>query len=243
MVPVSERTGNDAVLHDRIMEKVKYDTRVAIPAEVVTFDRLKQTVTVQPLIREKIRDKRDGSISWVELPILVDVTVQYPQGGGCVLTFDIHPGDEVMLVFQDLSYDSWWAMGGIQNWIDRRRHDLSDAVAIPGLNSQPRKIENIAINAAELRTLDGLSKVRIEEGKATVSAPEVDITATTINLNAATALNITAGAIAIETGTLAIGATSITSDTGDITLPGGKFADHKHPGVTTGPGVSGKTVW
>jgi hypothetical protein len=44
----------------------------------------------------------------------------------------------VLLVFTDRSKDAWQAHGNETNPADLRRHDLSDAVAIPGLHANNR---------------------------------------------------------------------------------------------------------
>lgn len=137
--------------------------RVSMPAEVLSFDANKQTVTVQPLIREKIIDRKTGTVQWLQLPVLVDVPVCFPQAGNYVLTMPVQAGDEVLIVFADQSIDSWWTSAGIQNWIDRRRHDLSDAIAVIGINSQPNTIQDISTDSAEFRNKSNNVKVKIKE--------------------------------------------------------------------------------
>src|SRR5690606_5340550 len=98
------------------------------------------------------------------------VPVWFPQGGPFAITFPLGEGDECLLVFMDLCMDSWLARGDVQNWSDRRRHDLSDAVALVGLNSQPNRLENIASDALELRTKDGDFRFRITESGIEIQA-------------------------------------------------------------------------
>lgn len=63
-----------------------------------------------------------------------------PRGGGFALTFPVAAGDECLVVFADACIDSWWQSGGVQNQAEKRRHDLSDGIVIPGLWSQPNKL-------------------------------------------------------------------------------------------------------
>jgi hypothetical protein len=196
--------------------------RVSLPAIVVSFNAVKQTISAQPAIKEKRVDRATGSIEWVALPVLQDIPVQFPQGGGVALTFPLAPGDEVLLVFADSCIDSWHQFGNLQQWNDRRRHDLSDAFAIPGINSQPAVITAFNTTSAELRTLDGVSRVTVGPSGVGVITP---------------VLNIAAGAINIVTG----GVTMTGESSGDTSLSinGADYFDHRHTGVTSGPSITG----
>ena len=85
----------------------------AMPAIVQSFDPAKMTLVAQPAIKGRVRGK-DGTISFVEMPLLVDVPVLFPSGGGFSLTFPIAQGDEALIVFADRCIDAWWQSGGIQ---------------------------------------------------------------------------------------------------------------------------------
>jgi len=171
MIDIGQRTTNKDTpdeFYRRLSDKIKNDIRVAMPGIIQSFDPAEQTVTVQPAIRERIRDK-DGNLSHVNLPLLVDVPVHWPRAGGLVLTFPIQPGDECLLIFGDMCMDAHWSNGGIQNQAEKRRHDLSDAYALVGLTSQHAPIANYSTTAAELRTESGAVKI-------SVSASGVNIT-------------------------------------------------------------------
>ncbi|ALD79411.1 Phage-related protein [Citrobacter portucalensis] len=71
------------------------------------------------------------------------------------LTFPVNPGDECLLVFSDRCIDFWWQNGGVQEAVDPRQHDLSDAFAIVGPQSQTRKISGISTTTAQFRSDDG----------------------------------------------------------------------------------------
>ena len=57
--------------------------------------------------------------------------VVFPGNSGYGIKFPVRKGDEVLVVFSDLSIDNFWKNGGVQNPIESRRHDLSDGIAIP----------------------------------------------------------------------------------------------------------------
>jgi len=126
----------------------------ALPGILVSFDATKMTAEVQPAVKS-VRRKQDGELEYVTLPVLPDVPVQFPHGGGYTLTLPIVAGDEVMLVFQARNMDGWWDQGDVQNPLDRRMHDLSDAICIPGPMSKGKVIENVSTDTAQLRADDG----------------------------------------------------------------------------------------
>lgn len=177
MQTIGERITNDKTpdeFYRRQQDKVKNDIRVACPGIVQAFDPVEQTVTVQPAIRERVHDK-DGNVSFVNLPLLVDVPVHWPRAGGLVLTFPISQGNECLVIFGDQCMDTWWSNGGVQNPIEKRRHDLSDGYAIVGLTSQHNPISNYSTTAAQLRTEDGSTSVSVSEGVITLTAATVTV--------------------------------------------------------------------
>lgn len=155
-----------------MLDKAKIDVRVAMPGIVQSFDATEQTVTVQPAIREKVRDQH-GNIVDVALPILLDVPIVMPRAGGYALTLPVQVGDECLVILGDTCLNAWWAQGGVQNQEELRRHDLSDAIAILGPWSQPRVLSGYNTSAAELRTEDGATKITLETGAVTITAGSV----------------------------------------------------------------------
>ena len=113
--------------------------RVAIPGLVESFDAEKQTVSVQPAITENIQTG-ESAVKATQLPILTDIPICFPRAGGYCITLPVKKGDECLLVFADMCIDGWWQSGGVQDQMETRRHDLSDAFAIIGTTSQPRKV-------------------------------------------------------------------------------------------------------
>ncbi|MFU3046012.1 Gp138 family membrane-puncturing spike protein [Pseudomonas paraeruginosa] len=143
----------------------------ALPGRVLSFDPQWQTASVQPLIDQVLVDG-----TRVPLPVLADVTVQFPRGGGFVLTFPVRPGDECLLLFNERCIDGWWQSGEPSEPLDYRQHDLSDAVAIMGISSQPQAVADFASDATALRRLDGSAFVRIDDsGTVTIDGSKLQI--------------------------------------------------------------------
>lgn len=224
---VSERAPDQEDVFRRNNDKLSREIRCAIPAQVVSFDPTKQTITAQPLIRDRIINRQNGELAFIALPTLSDIPVSFPQAGNFVLTMPIQAGDEVLLIFSDMNIDSWWENGGLQNWNDRRRHDLSDAIAVVGLNSVPNVIPSIASNGTELRTKDGLTKLKITEDDILLDheGKQIEITDSLIRLKIS------------DTNKIEISSSGIAI-TGTLTINGKNFTLHTHA-VTTAPGNTG----
>lgn len=169
MITIEERIQKLESLLTRISSDIKSDIRVSLPARVTAFDSTKQTISCIPLIREMVNI--NGTSRYQELPELIDVPIQMPRAGGWSITFPIQVGDECMVIFQDLCIDGWWFRGGIQNWNDLRRHDLSDAIAIFSPWSQPNTIPSYSTSNLEIRSDDGSIKISLTPNGVNMTFP------------------------------------------------------------------------
>lgn len=133
----------------------------AMPGIIQSFNPSAQTASVQPALKAKIR-RPDTTVRSVTLPLIVDVPVVFPAGGGFTLTFPVKAGDECLLVFASRCIDAWWQSGGVQEPMEARMHDLSDGFAFVGARSQVRVL-NPAVDTSnvQLRSDDGEDFVEI----------------------------------------------------------------------------------
>lgn len=106
---------------------------VAFPAIVNTINA-NGTVNVQPAIRERVVDA-DNVIRYQDYPIIPNVPVVFPSTNSAFISMPISYGDECLVVITDQSFDNWWLYGGLQNPIEQRRHNLTDAFAIFGIRN------------------------------------------------------------------------------------------------------------
>jgi hypothetical protein len=130
----------------------------ALPGKIVSFDPATQRATVQPLYKAKFNGEATA------MPELVEVPVVFPRGGGYAITFPVKAGDGVQLMFQSRNSDLWYQDGGEQEGFSARMHDLSDAVAIPGLEPGPRALEDVQDDRFEIRADDPGTRIEILEG-------------------------------------------------------------------------------
>lgn len=193
----------------------------ALPGIVESVNLAAQTVTVQPSVREQVM-MDDGTPASVPLPLLPDVPIIFPSGGGYSLTFPVEPGDECLVVFADRCIDAWWQSGGVQEQADLRAHDLSDGFAIFGPRSQPRKLSGVSSSSVQLRADDG--------------SAAVEISAAGIVLHHPSAVTITSSHVTIDAPVTVTG--PITAPNG-ATIGGIPFGSHHHTGVHAGSDTSG----
>jgi Phage protein Gp138 N-terminal domain/GpV Apex motif len=201
----------------------------ALPGVIQAVTNNGQTVEVQPTINGLVR-MPDGSFQFMQLPKLVDVIIQWPQGGGVVQTFPLAVGDECLVVFSSRCIDNWWTNGfqppstvdavngqpfnPANNPPSLRMNNLSDGFAIPGVRSKPRKL-NPPPNptTAQTRTLDGTCYWELDP----------------INKK----INVVASGGANINGAVISGAGEVTDALGKV------LGTHVHSGVQTGGSNTG----
>lgn len=232
----------------------------ALPGIIQSFDPVAHTVTVQLSIQGSVSGA-DGKTTQVNLPVLPDVPVVFPHGGGFCLTYPLKKGDEVLVVFASRCIDAWWQSGGVQPEAELRMHDLSDGIAIPGPWSQARKLSPpIDADNVQLRSDDGKAHVtmmpdytiraqnptaRVEltpngevmaeaDAKITLKAPLLDIQASNIKMGGM------GGGRAVATMDADIDQTGWHKSTGDQVAGGISQINHTHKDVMPGSGNTGK---
>jgi len=248
-MPVSPRAqdGSESQTLEAHRNAIFSSLRVALPGIIQSFDPEAVTCTVQPAIFGQ-RLGGDNALISEELPTLLDVPVVFPRGGGCTLTFPVKPGNECLLVFSDRCIDFWWQNGGVQEPVDPRQHDLSDAFAIVGPQSQAKKISGISTAAAQFRSDDGSTYFEINPttkkiklvapGGFDVVAPESTFSAKVTITGLLTWMGGMVGSLASGTAAKITGAIEFFG----TLKSNNKVIDdtHTHDGVQTGSGKSGK---
>ncbi|SUI40276.1 Gp138 family membrane-puncturing spike protein [Serratia marcescens] len=248
MITNNERQDSPELVLKAVADSLSTSLRVAMPGIIQSFDAGAVTATIQSAVKASVRQS-DGSLSSVALPLLVDVPVVFPRGGGVTLTFPVAAGDECLVVFADRCIDYWWQNGGVQEPVDQRQHHLADAFALIGPQSQAQKISGISTSAAQLRTDDGAAFIELDPGshavnvttpgKLTASAqggteinsPEIVLNGNvTINGNLSQGMGDGGGTATMH------GPVTVTDD---VTAGGISLQTHKHGGVETGGGHTG----
>lgn len=208
-----ERVGDQQEILRAMIDGAMANMWTSLPGIVQSVDFAKQTATIQPAIKS-VKKNPDGTVEHVDLPVLADVPLHFPSGGGASMTFPVKAGDEALVVFSSRPTDTWHQSGGVQGQIDARTHDLSDGFALVGFKSSPGALSNVSSNSVQLRSDDGQHVV---------------------DLNPGSGVTITSGGFSAAFSPAGLAMTG-----GTITHNGKDIGDtHLHTGVVPGGGLSG----
>lgn len=182
------------------------DVNTSIDGVIVSYAN--GLAVVKPLGNKQFQDGES-----LPFPNIHNVPVRWPSfnGGACGFKAPVKAGDKVLLVFSQQAYD---------NSSDLRRHDLSDAYAVPCGNSQTAG----GSNNEDTIMYFGTASIRITpDGQIILKAPNGIVydspTLTVSNDGAATAMSIN--------GTITNNGKNVGST-------------HTHTGVQTGGGTTGQ---
>lgn len=145
------------VLDDVITSRLA-DVHTAIPGTIKTYDAAKQTAEVIIQVRAAT-PSQDGDTVAEEHPVIPNVPVQWPRGGGYALHFPLAPGDHVLLVFSEAAIGHWRATGQVADPGDLRRHSLAYPIAIPGIAPESSPIGDAPAGMAVLNVGSGVFRV------------------------------------------------------------------------------------
>jgi hypothetical protein len=103
-----------------------------MPGVIKEYDGKQRKATVQPLIKKSYLDGED-----LEYQPITDIPVVFFGAGnaGIRLPEDQHKDQTCLLVFSERALDNWLLKDGSQSPNDPRKFDLTDGMAIVGLNN------------------------------------------------------------------------------------------------------------
>lgn len=137
------------------------EVHTMLPGEFLSYDVTTGKASAKALVKRKFED---GTI--LELPVLANIPVIMPRTATSIIYIPIKAGDKCMLIFSERSLDAWKKYTGSQDPQDRRKHHLSDAVAVPGLYSfvEPSQITETDKNSIVIE--NDLTRIRLKpDGK------------------------------------------------------------------------------
>lgn len=108
------------------MESHAAEFKVAVPAEVIKRNGNK--LDVRPYFKRKYED---GTTE--RAPIIYNVPIAFYRADQAFMAMPIVKGCKVLLFFSDRSLEEWLSNGKEVSPADTRFHDISDAIAYPGL--------------------------------------------------------------------------------------------------------------
>jgi len=219
-----ERWQEPQLAIDAALDRLQSRLWTKLPCVVTAVTADGQHVTVQPTIMGLQRNvDASGNVTWtnIQLPLLPQVPVKFPSGGGFTMTFPVAVGDEGTVAFSSRCIDNWWQQGGIQPQLapngvgSARKHDLSDGFFELGGRSMPRILSGVSSSAVQLRSDDGTCYMEFNESHFKVVFPG---------------------------GTFMIDSSGNVTSTGDVSSQSGgnavSLTNHLHTGIKPGTGIS-----
>lgn len=175
----------------------------SLPAIVISYDRVKNLATVRPLIAVL---GTDGSTT--KRAQVAAVPVLALGGGGFVINFPLKPGDTGWIKANDRDISLYMQSSKDAQPNSSRIHSFADAQFIPDAMAK-YTLAGTDDDALVIQSYDGLTKITLTTGVATVAAPLIKLV----------------GAVQ-HTGHL--------TNTGGISINGIEFNTHVHPGIVRG---------
>lgn len=212
-IPSRDPANDDSLtgLFRQILDKAAQNTDDMLPARVVAFDRARNRVQVQPLIR--IVGTNGETLSRAQI---IDIPVQQIGGGGFVLLFPLSPGNLGWIKANDRDISLF-----LQSWQESppntfRKHSFSDAVFIPDVMTGWTLSGDDAARAV-LQSTDGNVRVSLGAADLVLTVGEASVTLSDTTL----------------TSTVPIHAPDF------VTPDVASYNAHTHSGVVAGPSNTG----
>lgn len=188
----------------------------ALPGTITAFDpaRCEASVALSGQY-----NKPDGTK--LPYPAAAHVPVVFPQASNQQITiaFPVKPGDGCLVVFAEQALEAWRA-GGESN-LDLK-HDLTNAIAIPGLFRTPNAAMQEASSEDAIMLVNQGTKVKIKGSRIEVETQQAEIKANAVEIDARR-VHFTGEAVIDK----------------ELTVKGIPFTPHIHKDVSAGSDKSG----
>jgi hypothetical protein len=127
--------------------------------KIQSYDLTTETASIQIQMKKELEDN-----TLVSYPVLVDCPVIILQGGGAFLEMPIQQDDYCLIFFNDRDIDNWWLTANVKEPNTTRKHNLSDGIALIGLNPKSNVLSLIG-NIVRIFTNDNPFKIDAGDGE------------------------------------------------------------------------------
>ena len=142
----SVERSNLRFLLNSIKDEVKRELNCHAIGTIISFDSTTGTASVAFSYKKVLKQANavnvnDYTDTIVDYPVLIRCPVMAMGGGGAWTTYPVFSGDPCLLLFCDRDIDLWLEKGSTTSAPNSERmHDISDAVALVGLNPVTKPI-------------------------------------------------------------------------------------------------------
>ena len=192
-----------------IASYIRANMHTAIPAIVENFDANTKRIQAKPAIKLKLTNGETLS-----KPLLLDVPVIFPSGGGYTFFCNLVKNDSVLIIFSERGIENFKKSFNEENPTDTSFYAVTDAIAIAGFGSL--NITPATTSGISLQKEDGTTKLTIEDNAITLHATNVTLQADSVSVSGNLSVN---GHI---------------QSTGEVTGAGIALSTHTHGGVSSG---------
>jgi hypothetical protein len=149
----NSRTPDLAELIRMAIKQNQAEVHVSLPGKIHKYDVAEQKADIDIMLQRPLVATDGTELEPETIPQLMDVPIEFPRGGGGTgdffISWPLKPGDLVSVYFVERSLDQWLDKSGeLTLPLDFRMHNLSDAVARPGL--YPRKLSLASAHAENM---------------------------------------------------------------------------------------------
>lgn len=154
---------------NRLFDSFMQSIHTALPARIEKYNFRECRAEVKPLIK---KEYENNIIQ--ELPIITNVPVIWPRTQDGSITFPLNRGDTILIIFSERALENWLSKGDLTVAGNKRKFDLTDAIAIPGLFSFNNSVKTESGDKFELHyknasiIIDNNNKVDINDGNLTI---------------------------------------------------------------------------
>lgn len=159
-------------------DAIQDDLRVCLPAVVTNVNASRQTVDVQITVQNPLFDVY-GNVIFEQLTSISDVPLATMRGGGFMVWLPVAVGDSVMLLFSDLSMDTWRASQGDQavepGWVGK--HTADSPIAFPCIFPDTKAFMDPGTNKVIIGKDGAQAQIRISATDIELGASATDFAA------------------------------------------------------------------
>jgi hypothetical protein len=201
---------------EKLIDKHIGNIHTALPGEIVGFDTETCLASVQPKAQMHLTDGRI-----LNYPVITGVPIVFPQSGtDTAIAYPVKKGDGCLIIVSEQALDYWMDSGTTSSEL---KHDLTNAIAIPGLFRVPLEDVKEASKDDAVIIRKGVNKIKLTKANIAIRGDvsiEGNLTITK-NLNVSQSVSGASGEFS-----------------GDVEISGKSFTSHTHISSEAGSSTS-----